>query len=131
MSSRQLWNLESLLATKMTNESQSLLFSVLRREDVPMLYLQASLKLRAGKLEDFVSMLNKLTPVLGRHGMKLTGSYASVIGRLNTVVDFWELTSADVLQRALADPEVAKYGPLIAEIIEDETLTLLNKLPVG
>jgi hypothetical protein len=96
-----------------------------------MLYLQASLKLRAGKLEDFVSMLNKLAPVLERHGMKLMGSYASVIGRLNTVVDFWELSSADVLQKALADPEVAKYGPLIAEIIEDETVTLLNKLPVG
>jgi len=48
-----------------------------------MVYLQASIKLKAGKLEEFVSMLNKLTPVLAKRGMKLLGSYGNVVGRLN------------------------------------------------
>ena len=52
-----------------------------------MVYLQASIKLHAGKLQDFVSLLNSLTPVVGKHGWKLLGSYACVVGRLNTVVD--------------------------------------------
>ena len=96
-----------------------------------MVYLQASLKLRAGKLQDFVSLLNSLTPVVGKHGWKLLGSYASVVGRLNTVVDMWELPNEAAIQAALADSEMAKFASRIGEIIEDETLTLLNKLPIS
>ena len=58
---------------------------------VPMVYLQYSAKLRAGRLQDFVPLLNSLTPVVAKHGWKLLGSYATVLGRLNTVVDLWEL----------------------------------------
>jgi hypothetical protein len=96
-----------------------------------MVYLQASIKLRAGKLPNFISLLNTLTPVVGKHGWKLLGSYASVVGRLNTVVDFWELPDATALQAALSDPEMAKYAPQISEIVEDETLALLAKLPIS
>jgi NIPSNAP protein len=96
-----------------------------------MVYLQASIKLKAGKLPDFVSLLNKLTPVLAKRGMKLLGSYANVVGRLNTVVDMWELPDANALQAALAEPELQTVAPLIGEIIEDETQVLLTKLPIG
>ncbi len=96
-----------------------------------MIYLQASIKLRAGKLQDFVSLLNSLTPVVGKHGWKLLGSYASVIGRLNTVVDLWELPNEAAVQAALSDSEMAKYASRINEIVEDETLALLNKLPIS
>jgi hypothetical protein len=94
-------------------------------------YLQASIKLRAGKQQDFVTMLNKLLPAVGKHGWKLIGSYASVVGRLNTVVDLWELPDPSALQAALSDPEMAKVAPQISEIIEDEVLTLMTKLPIG
>ncbi len=96
-----------------------------------MVYLQASIKLRPGKLQDFVELLNGLTPVVGKHGWKLLGSYASVVGRLNTVVDLWELPNEAAIQAALSDAEMAKHAPRIADIIEDETLTLLNKLPIS
>jgi len=96
-----------------------------------MVYLQASLKLRAGKLQDFISLLNHLTPVVGRHGWKLLGSYASVVGRLNTVVDIWELPDSNAIQAALSDAEMQKFAPQISETVEDETLALLTKLPIG
>ena len=96
-----------------------------------MVYLQASIKLKAGKLPDFISLLNKLTPVLAKRGLKLLGSYANVVGRLDTVVDLWELPDANALQAALSDPELLTVAPLISEIIEDETQVLLTKLPVG
>ncbi|MBV8359265.1 MAG: NIPSNAP family protein [Deltaproteobacteria bacterium] len=96
-----------------------------------MVYLQASIKLRAGKLQDFVSLLNSLTPVLDKHGWKLLGSYTSVVGRLNTVVDLWELPNEAAIQAALSDSELAKQMSRSGEIIEDETLTLLNKLPIS
>jgi NIPSNAP len=96
-----------------------------------MVYLQASIKLRAGKLQDFVSLMNSLTPVVAKHGWKLMGSYASVVGRLNTVVDLWELPNEAAVQAALNDADLQKHGGRIGEIIEDETLTLMNKLPIG
>jgi len=96
-----------------------------------MVYLQASIKLRPGTLPQFVSLLNQLTPLVGKHGWKLPGSYASAIGRLNTVVDLWELPDPNALQAALSDPEMQKFAPQINEVIEDETLALLMKLPIG
>ncbi|MBV8771922.1 MAG: NIPSNAP family protein [Deltaproteobacteria bacterium] len=96
-----------------------------------MVYLQASIKLRAGKLQDFVSLINGLTPVVAKHGWKLLGSYATVVGRLNTVMDLWELPNEAALQAALSDSEMAKHAPRINEIIEDEILTLFNKLPIS
>ncbi len=96
-----------------------------------MVYLEYSIKLRAGRLQDFVSLLNSMTPVVAKHGWKLLGSYASVVGRLNTVVDLWELPNEAAIQAALSDSEVAKLASRFGEIIEDQTLTLLNKLPIS
>jgi hypothetical protein len=96
-----------------------------------MVYMTASIKLRAGKLQDFIALINDLSPVLAKHGWKLLGSYASVVGRLNTVLDFWELPEPNAVEKAFADPELQKHGPRIAEIVEDETLSFLTKLPIG
>jgi len=96
-----------------------------------MVYMQASIKLHPGKLPDFVNLLNKLTPVLAKHGWKLVGSYASVVGRLNTVVDLWELPNPNAVEVGLGDPELQKFGGQISEIVEDEVLTLLTRLPIG
>jgi plasmid maintenance system antidote protein VapI len=96
-----------------------------------MVYLECSIKLRAGRLQDFVSQLNSLTPVMAKHRWKLLGSYASVVGRLNTVVDLWELPNEAAIQAAMSDSEVAKLASRFHEIIEDQTLTLLNKLPIS
>jgi hypothetical protein len=97
-----------------------------------MMYMHASIKLYPGKLQDFISMLSELTPFMSKkHGIKLIGSYAGVVARLNTVVDLWEVPSADAVVALLSDPELQKFAPRISEIIEDEVLTLLTKLPIG
>lgn len=96
-----------------------------------MVYLHASIKLHPGKLPDFINLINKLTPVVAKHGWKLVGSYASVVGRLNTVVDFWEVPNPNAVEAGLADPKLQKYGPQINEIVEDEVLSILTKLPIG
>jgi len=96
-----------------------------------MVYMTASIKLRHGKLQDFIALINDITPIVGKHGWKLLGSYASVVGRLNTVVDFWELPEPNAVEKSFADPALQKLGPRIAEIVEDETLSFLTKLPIG
>jgi hypothetical protein len=100
-------------------------------EGSSMVYMTASIKLHPGKLPDFIALINKLTPVVAKHGWKLVGSYASIVGRLNTVIDLWELPEPNAVEKALSDPELQKFGPQIAEIVEDETLAVLTKLPIG
>jgi hypothetical protein len=96
-----------------------------------MVYMTASIKLYPGKLPDFIALINEISPMLAKHGWKLMGSYASLVGRLNTVVDFWELPDPNAVQQALSDPEMQKFGPRIATIVEDEVLSILTKLPIG
>ena len=80
-------------------------------------------------------MIGPLASVLEKHGgWRLQGSYISAIGRLNTAVDVWELPDANSVQTTLEvasqDPEFQKLGPVLQECIEDETLQIMNKLPV-
>jgi len=96
-----------------------------------MIYLQATAKLRPGKRDAFVSLMNTLLPIVGKHGLKLLGSYIQVVGRLNMVVDLWELPDANTLQALFADPELQRYAPQLDEIIEDEDRVFLSKLPIG
>ncbi len=100
-----------------------------------MAYVFAHIKLRAGKVQKFTDMLSSLAPQMEKHGgWKLQGSYFNVIGRLNTVVDVWEVPDANSVQTTLEiasqDPEFQKWVPVIEECIEDETLQVMTKLPV-
>jgi hypothetical protein len=101
------------------------------QEVTPMVYLQASIKLYPGKLPDFIKLLNTLLPLVGKHGWKLVGSYGHTVGRLNSVTDLWEVPDSNAVANLLADPEFAKYAPQIHEIVEDEVLAILNRLPIG
>jgi NIPSNAP len=95
-----------------------------------MVYLQYSATLKAGRLQDFVSVLTSLTPIVAKYGWKLLGSYATVLGRLNTVIDLWELPDETAVQAAMADPEVAKHALRFGELTEDQSLNLVKKLPI-
>jgi hypothetical protein len=56
------------------------------KEENTTVYLQASIKLKPGKLQDLVAMLNELAPVLAKRGMKLLGSYRNVVGRARRIL---------------------------------------------
>ena len=51
-----------------------------------MVYMTASVKLHHGKLQDFIALLNDIQPMLAKHGWKLMGSYATIVGRLRNAV---------------------------------------------
>ncbi|HWO18463.1 MAG TPA: NIPSNAP family protein [Kofleriaceae bacterium] len=97
-----------------------------------MIYLQSQIKLHPGKIGDFTGVMNKLAAVLtSKHGWKLVGSFATMVGRLDTVLDLWELPDLGAYQAALSDPEVIRFGPRIQEIVADEILSFVTRLPIG
>ena len=98
-----------------------------------MVYMLATIKLRPGKLQQFNTLLSHLVPIFEERGWKLPGGYLNTIGRLNSVVDLWQLPDANavqsVLMQASQDPEFQKWAPQIDECVEDETLQIMTKLP--
>ena len=100
-----------------------------------MPFVFAHIQLRPGKVERFTELIENLAPIVANAaGWKLQGSYFNAIGRLNSVVDVWEVPDANAVTAALEklgqDPEFQKWAPVIEECIEQETIQLMNKLPV-
>lgn len=100
-----------------------------------MPYLFAHIQLRSGKVERFTELIENIAPILANAvGWKLQGSYLNTIGRLNSVVDVWEVPDANSvtsgLEKVSQDPEFQKWVPVIEECVEQETLQLMTKLPV-
>lgn len=97
-----------------------------------MIYVHATIKLRAGKLGEFMQVLGDMVPAIAKHGWKLAGCYATMAGRMNSVVDIWELPDMSAFEAAMADQELAaRFGGRLAAVIEEENVSILAKLPIG
>src|SRR5262249_33571232 len=68
-----------------------------------------------------------------RKGWKLIGAYQNAIGRLNSVVDLWEVSDPNAVTKTLAavsrDKEFAQWAAQLPELVEEEVLQLMSKLP--
>lgn len=100
-----------------------------------MPFVFAHIQLRPGKVERFTEMLENVAPILSNTaGWKLQGSYLNTIGRINSVVDVWEVPDANAVESLFEkignDPEFQKWASVVEECIEQETLQLMTKLPV-
>jgi hypothetical protein len=96
-------------------------------------YLLASLKVRYGQQLRFNEVMSHLKPALERSGWKLIGAYQTAIGPLNSVVDLWEVNNPNAVTETLAavrrDPEFAQWAAQLPELVEEEVLQLMSKLP--
>lgn len=100
-------------------------------EELEMYILHSAVKLRPGKQEQFTERLrDRMVPLLANHGRKLLGSYVSVIGRRDFVVDLWEMHDANDVYRSLMSSDFHKHQGEKSDLIEDEIVTLMRPLPV-
>jgi hypothetical protein len=98
-----------------------------------MVYLHVTLKIYQGKVEKLCEILSHLVPLLEKRGWKLVGAYQNVIGRLNTVVDLWQLPDANAVESVLAaawqEPEFQKWAAELEGCVEEEVLQIMTKVP--
>lgn len=98
-----------------------------------MIHLQSTIFVRPGKMPTMLDIIrNRLVPILqDRAGWKLLGCFEQRVGRLNTVIDLWELEDYNHFTRALAayrdDPDYPAIRVLLDECVEQETLVFLEK----
>jgi hypothetical protein len=95
--------------------------------------LHATIKVKHGKLQQFVEAYEKQVPVLEGYGWKLVGGWTNIFGRVYTVVNMWEIPAADTFLETSAKwrdtPAGQAFRTVTAEVVEEEVALLMRKLP--
>src|ERR1019366_7517400 len=108
-------------------------FSDKQPGDVMSTYcLHATIKVKHGKLQQFVESYAKQVPVLEGYGWKLVGGWTNVFGRVYTVVNMWEIPGADTFLETSAKwrdtPAGQAFRAVTAEVVEEEVAFLMRRL---
>ena len=96
-------------------------------------YCVARIKIRYGKIPEFIAAMERLVPIMEEKGWKLLGAYQTVIGNIHEAYDIWELPDANAVGAGLAaaaqDVKFHELMPDLVDAIESESLTLVAKTP--
>lgn len=93
----------------------------------------STIHVRPGKTPALLELLrDRIVPILqDKAGWKLLGCYEQRVGRLNTLVDLWELEDYNHFTRAFSayrgDPDYPAIRVALDECIEQETLAFMEK----
>jgi hypothetical protein len=96
-------------------------------------YLLATLKVKYGQQRKFFEVMSHLKPVLEKTGWKLIGAYENAIGRLNTIIDLWEIHDPNSIPSSLVtaskDADFVRWASHLPELVEEEVLQVMTKVP--
>ncbi len=97
------------------------------------LFVLSTIKVRPGRMPDFCALMPRLIPIMEAHGWRLLGALTNLGGRINVVVDVWQIPDANALPAGLVALMAALEWPDIAralgEYVEDEVIQLMSRLP--
>ena len=98
-----------------------------------MVHMLSSIHVRPGKTPELLELLrDEVFPILeGKAGWKLLGCFEQRVGRLNTLVDLWELDDYNHFHLAFAayraDPDYPAIRQRLDALIEQETLVFMDR----
>ena len=99
----------------------------------PPLYMLSTIKVRPGKMGDFCALMPQVVAIVEAQGWRLVGAFTHLGGRLNVVLDLWQIPDANALPSGIGALIAARDWPAIsrglADYVEDEFLQLMTKLP--
>lgn len=98
-------------------------------------YLHVTLKIKATHMDLFYDTMKRAVPILEDNGWTFVGAWVDRVGRLNTVIDLWELPDANTYYSGLsAFAKHSDYPELVGnmnESITEEIVHLMDKVPYG
>lgn len=68
--------------------------------------------------------------IFEKHGWRLLNSYTTVVGRVNSCVNIWDVPSSDAVERGLYDPALAAVIPIVREVVDDEVTQFMTPYSV-
>lgn len=94
--------------------------------------VHATLKIRPGRLAEFCALMSILKGVIEQGGWKLKGCWTTMIGRINVVVDIWEVDDANqitsVFEAFFGHPNWPEWESKLAEYVEDEVTQIMTPI---
>jgi hypothetical protein len=95
-------------------------------------YMHVTLLLKQGKLPLFRDAMKIAQPIAEAEGWKLHDAFLFRSGRLNTVIDIWELRDMNHYERGIAalqsSPRFEDLQSKLADSVESETVCFCDRL---
>ena len=96
-------------------------------------YLHVTLEVHAAGMQKFMATMEEIVPIVEGAGWKLAGAYVQRTGRLNTVIDLWELDDYNHYGRGTGaigkHPRARELVAALAETVQSETIVFADKAP--
>ena len=96
-------------------------------------YLHVTMKIRPGQMARFNAVMAEVVPEMEARGWTLLGAWSNLIGRLDTVVDLWQVEDANAvrttLMAAAGHPDFPRWYETLSDVVLEETLQLMLPLP--
>ena len=94
-------------------------------------FLHVTLEVKAAGMARFVETMTEAVSLLEGEGWRLAGAYVQRTGRLNTVIDVWELRDFNHYDAGLkafaAHPRFAALKAALDETVQSETIVFAAK----
>ncbi|MGZ5937265.1 MAG: NIPSNAP family protein [Rhizomicrobium sp.] len=95
-------------------------------------FVHVTLEVKAAGVARFVEAMGEIVPLLEGWGWKLSGAFMQRTGKLNTIIDLWEIKDHNqfdsVLQKFAAHPRFPALKAVLDETVSSETIVFANKL---
>lgn len=93
--------------------------------------MHVTVKLKTGaSFGKYRQTVRECKAVFETHGWKLLASYATVVGRVNTCVNIWDIPTVEAIQAGLYDPALGKITPKVRELVDEEITSLMASYSV-
>lgn len=94
-------------------------------------FLHVTLEVEAAGLADFSATMAQAVPILEAQGWRLAAALVQRTGRLNTVIDLWELRDFnhfdEGLQTLVAHPRFAEIKAGLDRTVKSETIVFADR----
>lgn len=95
------------------------------------MYMHVTVKLKMGaSFRKYKETVKIAKPIFESHGWRLLHSFTTVVGRVNSCVNIWEVPSAAAIESGLFDRRLSAALPLINEVVDDEMISLMTSYSV-
>ncbi len=96
-------------------------------------FIHVTIEVKASGLAKFLDTMAEVTPLLEGWGWRLHGAFVQRTGRLNTVIDIWELRDFsqfdEVLKKFAAHPRFRAIKAILDETVISEAIVFADKAP--
>jgi hypothetical protein len=97
------------------------------------IHLHVTLEVHAAGMAKFCALMEELVPIAESVGWKLKGAFVQRTGRLNNVIDLWELDDFNHFDRGIQaiaqHADSARLLSTLAETVASETIVFADKAP--